>query len=64
MFSWLIQCATVFKVFVATVGAGLLEERMRLGRLLWDNDISAEYSTTDNPKLKKQMDEVRVTMFA
>lgn len=31
---------------------------MRVGRLLWSNDISAEYSTADNPKLNKQMNEV------
>lgn len=31
---------------------------MRVGRLLWSNDISAEYSTADNPKLQKQMNEV------
>ena len=43
---------------MASVGPGLLEERMRVGRLLWSNDISAEYSTADNPKLNKQMNEV------
>lgn len=31
---------------------------MRVGRLLWSNDISAEYSTADNPKFPKQMNEV------
>lgn len=46
------------QVYVASVGPGLLEERMRLGRMLWSSDISAEYSTADNPKLKKQLDEV------
>lgn len=45
-------------MYVASVGPNLLEERMRVGRLLWSKDISAEYSTVDNPKLKKQMDEV------
>ena len=40
------------------MGPGLLEERMRVGRLLWSNDISAEYSTADNPKFPKQMNEV------
>lgn len=43
---------------MASVGPNLLEERMRVGRLLWSNDISAEYSTADNPKLNKQMNEV------
>lgn len=33
---------------------------MRVGRLLWSNDISAEYSTLDNPKFPKQMNEVSV----
>ncbi|CAM9460398.1 unnamed protein product, partial [Ectocarpus fasciculatus] len=46
------------QVYVASVGPGLLEERMRVGRLLWSNDISAEYSTLDNPKFPKQMNEV------
>eukprot|EP00903_Cladosiphon_okamuranus_P009772 g9291.t1 len=46
------------QVYVASVGPGLLEERMRVGRLLWSNDISAEYSTADNPKFPKQMNEV------
>lgn len=45
-------------MYVASVGPDLLEERMRVGRLLWSNDISAEYSTADNPKLNKQMNEV------
>ena len=49
------------KVYIASVGPGLLEERMRVGRLLWSNDISAEYSTADNPKLNKQMNEVSFT---
>lgn len=47
-------------MYVASVGPGLLEERMRVGRLLWSNDISAEYSTADNPSLKKQITEVSV----
>lgn len=45
-------------MYIASVGPDLLEERMRVGRLLWSNDISAEYSTADNPKLNKQMNEV------
>lgn len=46
-------------MYVASVGPDLLEERMRVGRLLWSKDISAEYSTADNPKFPKQMNEVR-----
>ncbi|CAM9538872.1 unnamed protein product, partial [Discosporangium mesarthrocarpum] len=46
------------QVYVASVGACLLEERMKVGRTLWSNNISAEYSSADNPKLKKQLDEV------
>lgn len=53
----LLDCV-VLQVYVASVGPGLLEERMRVGRLLWSNDISAEYSTADNPKFPKQMNEV------
>lgn len=35
----------------------MLKERMKLARILWSADISAEYSHQDNPKLKKQMDD-------
>lgn len=46
------------------MGPGLLEERMRVGRLLWSKDISAEYSTADNPKFPKQMNEVSQSALA
>ena len=31
---------------------------MKIAQLLWEADISAEYSHKENPKLKPQMDEV------
>lgn len=45
------------QVFVASIGAGLVPERMRIAQILWQNNISAEYSHQDNPKFKKQLDE-------
>ncbi len=42
-------------MYVASIGAGLLPERMRLAQALWRANISAEYSHLDNPLLKKQM---------
>ncbi|KAL7547592.1 hypothetical protein ACHAWF_010882 [Thalassiosira exigua] len=39
-------------VLVASAGEGLLRERMRLARVLWDANISAEFSRQENPKLK------------
>jgi histidyl-tRNA synthetase len=35
-----------------------MHERMKIARQLWQNNISAEYSHHENPKLKKQLDEV------
>lgn len=50
--------ATVLlQVYVASIGAGLLPERMRVAKLLWEANFSAEYSHQDNPKFKKQLDE-------
>ncbi|EJK56825.1 hypothetical protein THAOC_23204, partial [Thalassiosira oceanica] len=40
------------KVLVASAGENLLHERMRLARVLWDANISAEFSQQENPKLK------------
>ena len=33
-------------------------ERMKIAKLLWSNNISAEYSHQDNPKFKRQLEEV------
>lgn len=35
-----------------------MTRRMQLASLLWKSNISAEYSHLDNPKFKKQLDEV------
>jgi histidyl-tRNA synthetase len=42
---------------VASIGAGYVPERMRIAKLLWQNNIPAEYSHLENPKFKKQLDE-------
>ena len=39
-------------VLVASAGENLLSERMKLTKVLWDGNISAEFSHQDNPKLK------------
>ena len=39
-------------VLVASAGENLLRERMKLTKLLWDANISAEFSQQENPKLK------------
>ena len=46
------------QVYVASIGANLLPQRMRVARLLWEKNISCEYSAAENPKLKRQMEEV------
>jgi histidyl-tRNA synthetase len=44
------------QVFVAAIG-GYLPERMRVARLLWSANISAEYSHQEDIKFKRQLDE-------
>jgi histidyl-tRNA synthetase len=39
-------------VLVASAGENLLCERMKLTKVLWDANISAEFSQQENPKLK------------
>jgi len=39
-------------VLVASAGDNLLRERMKLTKVLWDANISAEFSQQENPKLK------------
>lgn len=39
-------------VLIASAGENLLRERMKLAKLLWDANISAEFSQQENPKLK------------
>lgn len=42
------------KVFVASVGDGLLMERMKVVSMLWDNGIAAELAYKLKPKLQNQ----------
>ena len=42
-------------VLVASVGDGMMKHRMRLAQMLWDANISAEFSQQDNPKLKYEL---------
>jgi histidyl-tRNA synthetase len=42
-------------VLVASVGDGMMKERMKVSRLLWDANISAEFSQQENPKLKYEL---------
>ena len=46
------------QVFIASIGPNYIAERMKIAQLLWQANISAEYAHQDNPRLKKQMDEV------
>lgn len=46
------------EVFIASIGPELVAERMRIANLLWNANISAEYSHKENPKFKPQLDEV------
>jgi len=39
-------------VLIASAGENLLPQRMKLAKVLWDANISAEFSQQDNPKLK------------
>jgi histidyl-tRNA synthetase len=45
------------QVYIASIGANLMHERMKIAQLLWNADISAEYSHLDNPKFKRQLDD-------
>jgi histidyl-tRNA synthetase len=45
------------KVYVASIGAGYVPDRMRIAKILWKNNIPTEYSHLENPKFKKQLDE-------
>jgi histidyl-tRNA synthetase len=42
-------------VLVASVGENMMVERMKLAKVLWDANISAEFSQKENPKLKYEL---------
>jgi histidyl-tRNA synthetase len=50
--------ASNIQVYVASIGPDLLKERMKIARLLWNANIATEYSHSENPKLKRQLDDV------
>lgn len=43
------------KVLVAQAGENMMVERMKVTKLLWDANISAEFSQQENPKLKYEI---------
>eukprot|EP00545_Synedropsis_sp_CCMP1620_P000293 CAMPEP_0119005134 /NCGR_PEP_ID=MMETSP1176-20130426/1545_1 /TAXON_ID=265551 /ORGANISM="Synedropsis recta cf, Strain CCMP1620" /LENGTH=932 /DNA_ID=CAMNT_0006956907 /DNA_START=89 /DNA_END=2887 /DNA_ORIENTATION=+ len=43
------------KILVASAGDNMLPEKMRVTRLLWDSNLSAEFSQQENPKLKYEI---------
>lgn len=51
-----LQQQSSIDVYIASIGSGLLVERMKLARVLWTHNISAEYSHLENPKFKRQLD--------
>ena len=53
----LLQVPTV-EVYIASIGDKLTVDKMKLAKLLWSNQISAEFSHQENPKFKRQLDDV------
>jgi len=52
-----IMQTTGIQVYIASIGASLIAERMKIAQALWQANIAAEYPHQDNPKFKKQLDE-------
>ncbi|CCF73205.1 histidyl-tRNA synthetase [Babesia microti strain RI] len=44
------------KVYVCSIGDGMILERIKICSELWKADISAEFAHFQNPKIKKQLD--------
>jgi histidyl-tRNA synthetase len=42
-------------VLVASAGAGMMKEKMKIARLLWEANISAEFSQQEKTKLAKEI---------
>lgn len=42
-------------VLVASVGNKMIKERMKVAKMLWDANISAEYTQQEQPKLNKEI---------
>jgi histidyl-tRNA synthetase len=43
------------KVLVAQAGENMMLERMKVAKVLWDSNISAEFNQQENPKLKYEI---------
>mmetsp|Transcript_14171 Transcript_14171/g.16041 ORF Transcript_14171/g.16041 Transcript_14171/m.16041 type:complete len:991 (+) Transcript_14171:123-3095(+) len=43
------------KVLIAQAGENMMLERMKLAKLLWDSNISAEFNQKENPKLTSEI---------
>lgn len=52
-----VQRASTTQVYIASIGPNFVPTRMQIARILWQANISAEYSHQENPKFKKQLDE-------
>jgi histidyl-tRNA synthetase len=42
-------------VLIASAGGGMMKEKMKIARMLWDAKISAEFSQQEHVKLKKEI---------
>jgi histidyl-tRNA synthetase len=42
-------------VLIASAGNGMMKDKMKIARMLWDAKISAEFSQQENVKLKKEI---------
>jgi histidyl-tRNA synthetase len=42
-------------VLVASAGAGMMKEKMKIARVLWEANISAEFSQQEKTKLAKEI---------
>lgn len=47
----------LWQVYIASIGKGLIPQRMRFAQMLWRANISAEFPHQDNPAFKKQLEE-------
>lgn len=52
-----VQRSSITQVYIASIGPNFIPIRMKIAKLLWQANISAEYSHQENPKFKKQLDE-------
>lgn len=43
------------KILVAQAGENMMVHRMKITKLLWDANLSAEFNQQDNPKLKYEI---------